>query len=1057
MWDKNSLGLDLFLSTRYSVALFFFLIVLSFAGLWAIVNHEYGEEVAATISQLENTTSVTSERISGFLSEPAYLLESLVKEKRVLSHFSPEVNLIQLEEILYSLAVSHPSFNQLRWIDETGQERIRLQRSEGLVTRMPLNTLQNKKDRYYFQQTMQLSYGQIFLSPIDLNVEQGNIEIPYRPTIRIAAPIILPNSDRKGIFVINRDVQEVLNILDRLSRFTRLYLVNLEGYWLTGPDPDRVWGFMFNKDYKLASDSPQAWMAIEQSADGHVQLDDGLWVWSTLRPLSSSRIYKLALEGNSQSYKIISHIPAADLETILQGIWWRYIQIYLLALLIVSIMLLRLRKVELINQQVSLKLQQTEMLRDAESRALSAELESRLLIESSLNGIMTVDKVGYIVMVNPAIERIFQYKKDELLNKPLRTIIPEIETIFARLFQRDNITPIPVLMQGIASDGSTVPLEITLSSYPGQSDTKIVITVADISERLEVEQNNRLMTEVFENTVEGILITDRDFNIVKVNQAFTDITGFEPQQVLGKNPNKLQPGQLDGDNYLDVWENVKSSGYWKGERWNRKKNGEMYPESLTLSQIKNDQGELLYYIAIFSDISEIKQSQHQVNHLANHDPLTDLPNRQLITETIRQTIKLGQRHDNKFAVMLIDLDLFKGINDTYGLIFGDKLLKQVTKSIRSSIRNEDTLARIGGDEFLLLQEDVEEITDAITMAEKILNSFRNPFRIDNIEVRMSASIGISIYPDDGESAEILIKNADTTMHLAKDEGRNNFQFYTKSLTEKARANHRLEHEMRKALDNGEFFAHFQPQVDITTQQLIGLEVLARWDHREMGLIPPAKFIPVAERCGLIIALGESMLVSACQQGKAWLDKGFDFGCISVNVSGAQLKNGTLVDVISHILDETGLPSQYLELEITESYIMEQFCSAIEQLEALRQLGITLSIDDFGTGHSSLSQLKRLPVTKLKIDQSFIRDIPEDLDDIAITEAIIAMSRALKLTTIAEGVEKEEQAEFLIRHGCKLAQGYFYSRPITADKIESKYLIKSRAELHVVRNAGENPD
>ncbi|MBT7891450.1 MAG: EAL domain-containing protein, partial [Deltaproteobacteria bacterium] len=478
-------------------------------------------------------------------------------------------------------------------------------------------------------------------------------------------------------------------------------------------------------------------------------------------------------------------------------------------------------------------------------------------------------------------------------------------------------------------------------------------------------------------------------------------------------------------------------------------NGETYPELLTLSQIKNDQGDVLYYVGIFTDISDIKQSQEKLKHLAHHDPLTDLPNRLLITDRIQQTIKQGKRNGNQFAIMFIDLDFFKGINDTYGHTTGDKLLRQVSHRIQRLIRDEDTLARLGGDEFVLLQENVHQASDTMTMAKKIIKSFKSPFKIYEIELRISTSIGICLYPNDGKTAENLLKNADTAMYLAKDEGRNNFQFYTKSLTKKAKENLRMENEMRKALENGDFMVHYQPQVNMKTGQLTGFEALSRWHHGEWGAVSPVKFIPAAERCGLINALGESMLLMACRQGKEWLDRGYEFGRISVNISGAQLKNGNLVKAIKDTLVETGFPSRHLELEVTESCVMDQFESAIEQLKAIRKLGVTISIDDFGTGHSSLSYLKMMPVSKLKIDRSFIKDIPADQDDIAITQTIIAMSNALKLETIAEGIETQEQVDFLLSNGCMLAQGYYYSRPEEAEKIEKKYWTGKKAKLKVV--------
>ena len=393
------------MTSRYSISLFLLLALLSLSGLWTLVDSEYQERITALITERQITTSITAERISGFLSEPAYLLKNLIKDISILKDPDLSNDMSSIDATLLSLSTRYPSFNQVRWVDETGLERIRLQRNNGLITHIPNSNLQNKSDRYYFKEAMKLSDGEIYYSPIDLNVEYGAIETPYRPTIRIATPIFLPNGDKKGIFIINRDAQEVLNIIERLPDQKGLSLVNENGYWLKGQIPEEDWGFMFNKEFRVATLSPIAWDKMKLLHRGNAVLGDGVWVWSTILPLDSFRVYKPALQGKSQTYKIIYHVPQSDLDAIAWDIRLKYFGIFVLALLIISFLIFRLRQAGVINQQVLLKLHQTESLRKAESRALSAEIESRLLIESSINGIMTIDESGLIVMANPEIGR----------------------------------------------------------------------------------------------------------------------------------------------------------------------------------------------------------------------------------------------------------------------------------------------------------------------------------------------------------------------------------------------------------------------------------------------------------------------------------------------------------------------------------------------------------------------------------------------------------------------------------------------------------------------------
>ncbi len=567
--------------------------------------------------------------------------------------------------------------------------------------------------------------------------------------------------------------------------------------------------------------------------------------------------------------------------------------------------------------------------------------------------------------------------------------------------------------------------------------TRLKGILQDITERKRWDEQLRLSSTVFNNSLEGILVTDVNGKIVDVNPAFSDITGYSRHEIIGLSTNIFKSGHHDDDFYNQMWQSLHDTGQWRGEIWNRRKNGSVYPEWENISSVYDEQGNKTHYVSVFSDISQIKSSQIKLDHLAHHDALTDLPNRLLLNERLNQAIKHAHRVSSKLAVFFLDLDNFKHINDSLGHPTGDHLLKTVTRKLLNTVRQDDTVARIGGDEFVILLEDLDRPEDAVLMADKLLAIFQQSFELEDHQIGITASLGICLFPEDGQDAETLLRNADSAMYLAKNEGRNTYQFYTAELTRNAFERVLLENSLRKAIEKQEFKLYYQPQFNLGNLELIGFEALIRWQHPDLGVVSPVKFIPIAEDSGLIIPIGKWVLNEACRQAKQWLENGLTFGKIAVNISGPQLHRGNLIDDVKNALEQSGLPATYLEIEITESFIMQQAKEAIQQLNILKDMGITISIDDFGTGYSSLSYLKQLPIQKLKIDQSFVRDIPHDSNDMAIANAIIAMGKSLDLTVIAEGVETIQQAEFLQNFGCQEVQGFLYSWPLTSSVITEK--------------------
>lgn len=554
----------------------------------------------------------------------------------------------------------------------------------------------------------------------------------------------------------------------------------------------------------------------------------------------------------------------------------------------------------------------------------------------------------------------------------------------------------------------------------------------DISQRKQEESALRLAARVFDSSGEAILITDEKADIIAVNHAFVEMSGYRSEEVMGKNPRILSSGRHDAEFYRAMWDDINKHGYWQGEIWDKHKNGRVYPKWMSITAVRDEYGKVVNYISIASDTTEQTEAEKNIHFLAYYDVLTGLPNRTLLRDRLGQLIAVAHRDKQQFALIFLDLDRFKYINDSMGHSVGDRLLQSVALRIQDCVREGDTVSRIGGDEFIVLLREAGE-SAASVVAQKLLLSLATPYDLDGQVISTQASIGICIYPDQAQDADTLIKNADMAMYRAKEEGRNNFQFFAPEMNFRVDLLFSMEKDLRLALERGELFLQYQPQADLASGELSGVEALIRWKHPVKGLVSPAEFIPVAEETGQIVAIGEWVLRTACRQMAEWQKAGVHDLTIAVNLSIRQLRQPTLGEFVNKVLQETGLEARHLELEITEGIMMGDNQAAFRFLGEMQDLGVQLSIDDFGTGFSSLNYLKQMPVNKLKIDQSFIRDIETDEGDAAIIRSIISLGHRLNLRVIAEGVETQEQLDFLRIRGCDEIQGYFYSHPLLADE------------------------
>ncbi|MBK5274236.1 MAG: EAL domain-containing protein [Desulfuromonadales bacterium] len=622
---------------------------------------------------------------------------------------------------------------------------------------------------------------------------------------------------------------------------------------------------------------------------------------------------------------------------------------------------------------------------------------------------------------------------EDVIDKKVSEVIPGLRASNPELLEtygRVSLTGIPEKF-----DTFIEPLKMWFSASAYSSERGYFIAVFDnITERKKTEDALRLMAQAFEHSGEAIVITGPDNTILTTNKSFTRMTGYSQEEALGQNPSILQSGKETKEFYASMWASILNNNYWQGEIWDKRKNGSFYPKYLTISGVRNDQGIITNFIGNFTDITEQKNAAEKIEHLAHYDPLTNLPNRFSLMERFSQALQQAKRSSSRLGILFIDLDRFKDINDTLGHHVGDLLLSHVALRLTNAVRGADIVARLGGDEFVVVLPQIQTGVDAAHLALKIQQALSHSYQLVNHSLNITSSIGISIFPDDGETIDDLMKHADLAMYYAKSIGRNNYQFFKPEMNSSVHERLLLENDLRTAIIREDFFLHYQPQIEVTTGRMVGVEALVRWQHPERGLVLPDMFIPIAEETGLILQIGDLVLKAACRQLTDWKSEGLTPVRMAVNLSARQFKQENLTRLVADIITETGVDPHLLELEITESAAMDDPEAAIIHLRRFRKMGVELAIDDFGTGYSSLSYLRLFPVNRLKIDRSFVQNLATNADDGAIAAAIITLAHTLGKEVIAEGVENEAQLNYLKDHRCDIVQGNFFSLPLPADKI-----------------------
>ncbi|MFT3849275.1 MAG: EAL domain-containing protein [Propionivibrio sp.] len=694
-------------------------------------------------------------------------------------------------------------------------------------------------------------------------------------------------------------------------------------------------------------------------------------------------------------------------------------------------------------QDVSFAL--TLFAREEERRAMELALresESRFrdLYEKAPLPYQSLDAEGNIVEVNDAWLNLLGYRLDEVVGRFLGDFLSEasVKALDRELLKfRPNGRVDGPLLHFVHKDGTHRLLMVNAQIARDKEGNflRVHCIMSDLTERLQSAEQIRLAAAVFEQSAEGIVISDAERNVIMVNQAYSTITGYGAAELIGKALPVVSAGHQDEQFMRAVWHEVEANGYWHGEIWNRRKDGDVYPELVSVSRVLDADGNIGHYITIVTDISKHKANEAHIHRLAHFDALTGLPNRSLLADRVSQSLSRVERNAEPLALVFLDLDRFKNVNDSLGHRIGDDLLVQVAERLRHVLRDDDTVSRLGGDEFILVLPNTGA-GGAAHVAEKVLKVLSASYLIENHELNVTASLGIAMFPSDGDNYDALSMCADAAMYRAKQGGRNTFRFFTREMQERSDRTLQLENALRRALELDQLELHYQPQISLVDGRVIGVEALVRWTHPELGRVSPADFIPVAEESGLILPIGEWVLRMAIRQMRLWQKAGLPPMVMAVNLSAVQFRQARLPELVSQILDEFELSPACLELELTEGVAMDNPLGAIAVMNDLHERGVRMSIDDFGTGYSSLSYLKRFKVYKLKIDQSFVRDISTDPEDAAIVEGIIGLSRSLGLQTIAEGVESAEQLAFLRERGCAEAQGYHIGRPMTADEFET---------------------
>lgn len=1015
---------------------------------------------------------------------------SLMQDALVLAHTPPVLGLLRAQKnngvdkqdstpeeiwrdrlaaIFIGFLQSKPDYLQACYINikNGGEEVVSVMRNGSNILRTTEKILGKEIQQAIFSRAKKNGNYQVFLSDIKPNSENKNPAI-----LHASVPIRDDSGSLFGIIVINLNFSKVLNsTLQKMD----------EAHYFANPNGEII----FEKNQgesspDTLSGSPEIQDIFPAMAD---IIDNPEKITGNLTDDDNHHSFylnyrKIKLDPNQENYFLrITSTPYKNISNHVLPLLNQFSTIILVligisaifASLLARIITRPLKQMTLATQQFACGNVTTPLPKSAAgefgilARAFQDMVEKveergdaiaqsenfvRNIVNSVADGLVTVDENGIIRSFNTSAQSMFGYDEHEVIGNNVTKLIPmrfrEKHDGHLKNYTKtptEKTNPLRTNIIGLRKNNEEFPIELSVNRVRSSAKPLFIGIIRDITLREESIVNMQLVDKVLESTPEGIVITDANGIIVRTNPAFEDITGFSENEVIGKTPGLLKSGRHNNDFFQHMWNSIIEHGIWQGEIWDKRKSGEVYPKWLNISAIKNDDNIATHYVGLFSDITERKEVEKRLEHLAHYDMLTGLPNRALFHDRLLHSLEFARRSEKGLAVIMLDLDRFKVVNDTLGHDIGDLLLVETAKRLKKCLRKVDTVARMGGDEFTIILSDLTDASDAIQLAKVIIDTLAKPFTLSGHDCFVGVSIGISSFPTDGNSPQILAKNADTAMYRAKEMGRNTYQLFNASMSKQNAERLNIETKLRAAIQRDELELYYQPQINLNSGKISGMEVLLRWNHSELGMVPPTLFIPIAEASGLIIDIGEWILRAACQQYNHWMKAGLPNMSIMVNLSPQQIFQPNLAEVLLDFLDTSNMPAEKLILEISEGTLLDFPAHAITTLEKLSALGVQLSIDDYGTSYSSMGQLKNMPIQTLKIDQSFIQNIGEDGNSEEIVKAIIGMARNLNFQVVAEGVETMEQLTFLKLQGCDAMQGYLYSPPLPLKAID--YMLENK--------------
>lgn len=867
--------------------------------------------------KLEHTVQLAHGFMNEELSQAVRDIKIIAKNAQWLARYASgntaeptEAVLSQLAQGWQTIANESTYLDQIRWLDKQGMELLRINYDAQGAYRVPATELQPKGDRYYVAAGMQLAPGKVYLSPLDLNIENKQIEVPYKPTIRVVTPLVDAQGHHHGLIVVNYLANTILQHLQAMSHDDQLavWLLNEQGYWLANPDESKNWGFMLGHPQLTLS---QAYPEIAARV-ASPEMDK----WSSL-PLVARKIEPLRHnEPFSQSVSVSASVQTPEQLTAGETYFW-----WLIA-----------------------------------------------FVPESAYWVLLRQEMGESVLI-------------------------------------------ALLLLSLALFSSHV---VARSRF------------------IEAQQKAQLSlaASVFVHANEGILITDANSIILNANEECCRITGYRCDELIGKTPRLLSSGRYDATFYQNMKKDLLHKGHWYGEIWNRRKTGELYAEFLTITAVYDDEGLLHHYVALFTDITVEKQYQHQLERIAHYDALTDLPNRLLLADRMHQAMARSHRTSTEMAVIFLDLDGFKLINDHCGHEHGDQVLIDVAQTLQANTREGDTISRFGGDEFIIVIPDVRDRETLTHVIDKIRDNIQRTVSCNDQSIPLSASLGVTFYPQlEPVDAEQLIRQADQAMYVAKQSGKNGFHVFDLRQDKETRSNHHIVQEIERSLQCHEFVLHYQPKVCMATGRLLGLEALIRWQHPEQGLLYPSAFLEFISLTSTSIPLAKWVIQQALRDRLSWQDTPLAVP-VSVNLGAMELQQVNFIDWMSLTIAEvTGAQAEWLEVEVLETHALSDLDHVTRVLRQLQTMNIKVNLDDFGTGYSSLSYLKHLPLDYIKVDQSFVRQMFQDVHGTTMIEGVLSLVKALGHVSIAEGVETEAHGVALLRMGCNIGQGYFIAKPM----------------------------